>query len=142
MAAWVVKAHMARMAKILPPSSVRAPPALWFVLLRASHSRTSGVLDASSPRPQNLLPTASLSRTVSQIITYPWAMELQQPLWFAYCYSQEYLDYLVSSMPCMATPLLAEESQAGHWNMQLTSLVLWSPGFPCQNGRIFLAPKH
>lgn len=45
-------------------------------------------------------------------------------------------------MPCMATPLLAEESQAGHWNMQQTSLVLWSPGFACQNGRIFLAPKH
>lgn len=45
-------------------------------------------------------------------------------------------------MPCMETPLVAEEPQAGHWNMQQTSHVLQSPSFACQNHRIFLAPKH
>lgn len=74
-----------------------------------------------------------------------------QPIHGPWCFSSPFgllaaiprnLDYLVSSMPCMGTPPLAEEPQAGPWHVQQTCDVLRSPGFACQNHRIFPAHKH
>lgn len=67
-------------------------------------------------------------------------MELQQPLWLTYCYSQEFklsgqLHALHWNSP------LAEEPQVC-WYMQQTCDVLWSPGFACQNHWVFPACKH
>lgn len=56
-----------------------------------SDSRISGAMNDSSPRHPNLPSAESLSRTGSQMTTYAWAVELQQPFWFIYCYSQEFL---------------------------------------------------
>lgn len=135
-----MKTPIARMAKMLPPSHVRAPPALWFVLLRVQTGFQELWMTAAPGTQTFLLQSPCPGQAArSQPVQGPWSSSSPFGLFTAI---PRNLDYLVSSMPCMGTPPLAEEPQAGCWYMQQTSDVLQSPGFACQNHRIFQAHNH
>lgn len=98
---------------------------------KTSDSRTSGVRGGRTPRHQNFLPSKSLSRTISQITTSPWALEPWQPLWFIYCYSQEFR--------------LSGQLHALHGNSSLSrrapGLLVYAANSCCCSGSWFCMPK-
>lgn len=135
-----MKTHTARMAKMLPPSCVRAPPALCSVLLRAIRQqgfRSQGWQQAQAPKPSSCRILVQDSAR-SQPLHGPWSSNSSFGLLTAI---PRNLDYLVSSMPCTGAPPLAEGPQV-RWYMQQICVVVQGPSFACQNHRIFPACKH